>query len=282
MPRRVGVPHHLRDLAVRGTDHVVGAHLRGRVLEPADRARVRALGDVDDDRADRLGAPGVVVAGGGRNPERGRVVRARGAEVASAAAVLVRALVRGDAAAGDGHLLALGHRGDAPGEELVDGVRVEGGGGSLGVAVAGDGRVPGVDVASFGAVEAQRVGVRAQYGGAALDVRRGVAAQLGGGTAGDLGGLVQGVVDGVADQMHDAVSEVLARFAVVAVEMGLAVADRGQQVPGDVVLLRRLREGGVHRGVVPRRRGGGLESGRGQGDGDGGGQYRHTESGCCR
>ena len=61
MPRHVRLAHHLGDLAVGFADHVVRRHVRGRVLEPRDRARVVALHRMHDHRRHRV-AGGAVVA----------------------------------------------------------------------------------------------------------------------------------------------------------------------------------------------------------------------------
>ncbi len=266
--RGVLVAHHLGDLAVRRAHHVVGADLRRRVLEPADGAGVRALGDVDDDLVDRGRPARRVVAGGCGHPQGRRVVGALRGDVRRRQG----ALLRGDRAGGHGDPLAARHRRVQPlGQEGVHGVRVERGDGALRAAVAGDGRVPGVDVGALGAVQAERVGVAAQDGGAAQDVGLGVLAQLGRCLAGELGGLLQGVVHGVADQVHHAVAARLAGAAGVPVQVGLPVAEGGEEVPGHVVPRGGAGEGLVHRiGCGARGRWGGGDGGDQGRDGEGG------------
>ena len=52
--------HHLRDATVRGADHVMGAHVRVRVLELRERRVVALLSVVDDHVADRQAVAGTV------------------------------------------------------------------------------------------------------------------------------------------------------------------------------------------------------------------------------
>src|SRR5690606_31031665 len=244
VPGHVLVAHHLGDGAVGGLDHVVGRDVGAGVLEPGDRARVRALGDVDDDPVDvvaALAAGRAVVAGVGRNPRGGRLVGAgdggSGVEVADLG---VLAAVGGDLLRLDGDRAGL----DAEAEELVDGVGVQAGGlGGGGVAVLGDGLVPAAGVLAGGLVEAELVGVRAQDGGGAADVGGVVALQRLGGQAGELGGFLERLVGGVVDEVHEPVAAAGAGLTVVSVEVGLRVAEGDEPVTGDVVLGGGLDEG---------------------------------------
>src|SRR5690606_22066322 len=90
VPGGVGVAHHLRDLAVGAADHVVGADVGRRVLEPADGARIAALRGVDGHGADGRAARGGVVGGVGGVPDRRTVVGALHAQAAVAAVLLRR------------------------------------------------------------------------------------------------------------------------------------------------------------------------------------------------
>ena len=73
VPGGVAIDHLLRDLPVAGADVVMGAGLRGRVLEPGDRARVAALHVVDDDGGDGVAgtAAGRVAGRGGDEGDAG-------------------------------------------------------------------------------------------------------------------------------------------------------------------------------------------------------------------
>lgn len=288
VPGGVLLQDRLGDLTVRGADRVVRADLRRRVLVPADGTGVRPLGGVDDHLVDGGLPADDEVPGVRGNPAGRRVVRALRVDVGRR----YRALVRGDRPGGHEDLLAAGHRrGHSLREEGEDRVRVERGGRSLGGAVAGHRRVPGVHVPALGGVQAQRVCVVAQDGRAAEDVGRRVPAQPGRALAGQLGGLLQGAVGRVARQMHHAVAVRLAGRARVAVETALAVADGGQEIARYSVLVCRFGERAVHRVGRVRLRGGGRrvpgrEEGRGgegrhgtgAGPGSGGGAEGHEGS----
>ena len=57
MPRLVGLGHHLGDLPVHGTDHIMGGHTGAAVLEPCDGTGIRTLCVMDGDRGDRRPSP---------------------------------------------------------------------------------------------------------------------------------------------------------------------------------------------------------------------------------
>ncbi|OMI91590.1 hypothetical protein BSZ07_01610 [Streptomyces sp. M1013] len=177
-------------------------------------------------------------------------------------------------ARGEGDLFAAVDAGaDAVAEEVVDGVGVQAGHGlAAGGAVAGGDGVPGAEPVAVGGVESGLVGQGAQYGGGAVDVGAGVLPEVGEARAGEPRGPFQGVPFGVADQVHHAVAAVLAGQSAVVVEAGLAVADGDQEVPGDVVGVRRAGERRVDGGAGRGGRGGGgrgRPAGQGQCCGDG-------------
>ncbi len=249
------------------------ADLGRRILEPADRPGVRALRDVHDDLADRGGAARGEVARGGRDPA------GRGVVLADGGGADLRRLgdLGGHVAGGDLDLLAVDRGVQAVGEEAVDGVGVEPGGGGLGAAVLRDRAVPGVDVVPLGRAQPKGVGAGPQHGGAAEEVGAGVAAQLGGRAAGEPGGLLQGALVRVADQVHDAEAVGLAGLPVVPVEAALAVADGGQQVARHVVALGGVVEGVVERPAVPGGEGGRGDAGqRSRGQHGEGGERRQA------
>ncbi|BET46862.1 hypothetical protein RGQ21_18440 [Kitasatospora aureofaciens] len=164
-------------------------------------------------------------------------------------------------------LAAGGPLGQSLVEEAVDGVGVQPCRSGLSrTAVLGDHRVPLTDAVPVTGVETEGVGVGAQDCGAAPDVGRGVALQLGGRKVGQLGRLLQRPALRVADEVHHPVAAGRAGLARVAVEVGLAVADGDQEIARDVELLTRGGEGVVHGGAVGR--GGTRAAGQGERDRD--------------
>src|SRR5207249_4215878 len=84
LPGAVLLAHELRDLAAVFVHHVMRAHLRGRIVEPAPTARVVALAGVDDDHVRHAGRVRSALVEVGRRPpdggwkiERGGSVRRR-------------------------------------------------------------------------------------------------------------------------------------------------------------------------------------------------------------
>ena len=73
MPCLVGLAHHLRHLAVGGTDDIVRRHLGITVLEPADAACIRAL-CVMDDHCTYIHSTFTIIAVGGRVPNGSGIV----------------------------------------------------------------------------------------------------------------------------------------------------------------------------------------------------------------
>ena len=80
VPRPVALQHQLRNLGPALVDHVVRAHLRYGIHEPAPAARVVAFAGVDDHGVDQAGRiRGALIEIGRGSPRRGPVVgRARG------------------------------------------------------------------------------------------------------------------------------------------------------------------------------------------------------------
>ncbi len=260
-PRVVGgvaLAHHLGDLAVAGLHDVVRAHPGRRVLEPADRAGVRALGHVDDHGGDPRGPAGRVVAAVRGDPPGRRVLRhrrrddARGGRSGGGDAG-VPAEFRLDPLRRDPY----GGRADAGVQEVVDVVGVQACRRVVdGVRVPRDHRIPGGDPVPVGGGQPLGVGEVPQESRAASDVGRGHRPERGHRLPGQFGRPLQGALAGVADQVHDAVAVGLAGAALVPVEPGLAVADGDQQVLRDVELTGRTGEGRVERAGGGGRGGG--------------------------
>ena len=75
VPRLVCLAHHLRDLSVRRTDHIMGADSRIAVLKPVDRAGIRTLDRMDRHMRDSHSPTSRVVTTRRRIPKRRTVVR---------------------------------------------------------------------------------------------------------------------------------------------------------------------------------------------------------------